>query len=200
MQYKLPDIAEYGLCEFWQLYILQRWIFRKCPRCTDDYQKFVQNVLIIPRELRPKLIELQQKLEPTEMLEQDATEDNLNKKARVINIRLKGVYAKLLIDNFIKGIIDYRKELIEKLKPSIKRLNELENELRKNLNLSNVIFSNAKRFKIINVETEKWDPNKINRGIGKTIYINYNKVNEKIDEGKKELEEIYAKFVNEKMF
>ena len=123
--FKSKDLNEEGLCSAWQLFLLEKWIFRPNPHCDDTFEKFQENLLTISSEsVKKELMKLQDKL---------IIVDDEEYKREVIN---RGLYAKYMIDQFLRGIMDYRNELRNKLKKELEEYKVIKdkiNELNKKL-------------------------------------------------------------------
>jgi len=105
--YELSNVNETGLCVVWQLFILEEWIFRENKKCDDSFEEFQDNMLKVSDEVKKEYKDIDEYL-------------------------IKGVYAKALINNFLKGILNYRNELKKKLGKDYDRYIELKNKRNKN--------------------------------------------------------------------
>ena len=116
------DQNEFGLCIVWQFFFLKKWIFRKNPHCDDDFEEFQKKILKVPdnfnleKEIKKYKVKRDYKIHP------DAPKHYVE----------RGLYAKILINDFLNGIMKYRNELRDKLKDKIselKKKTEIEYEL-----------------------------------------------------------------------
>lgn len=114
--FPLHNTNETGLCVIWQFFILQNWIFRENPKCNDSFEEFQNKILIPNKNILQKMEEVAKK--------------------KLNDFEIKIIYSKILINNFIKGILNYRNELKKKLEKDYNRFKELENKER-NINEEN---------------------------------------------------------------
>jgi len=146
------DQNENGLCIVWQYFFLKKWIFRKNPHCDDDFEEFQKKILKIPDNFNLEKEIKKYRVERDYKVYSDAPKHYVE----------RGLYAKILINDFLNGIMEYRNELRDKLKKELtefKKRIEIESDLLSYLNKKEETYNEDKIY--INQNKEKYNEIKI---------------------------------------